>query len=115
MIERYEGDVKLVFNTTDELLEYEKKKSMPVVRASDFTMKEEETVKVDNRKRPKDGELLKVHWGSGKVNHYVFGGNMKRVYELWGTMSVAKIVKETGLSSYTVQNYSRILQRAGYL
>jgi hypothetical protein len=107
MIERYEGGVKLVFNTTKDLLEYEaNKESEKTVQAVSVVLKEAaEEVKPEKKSDQWNTRLKTSH------NNYVLHGKLKEVMDLYSTMRPSAIGRELGLKKSTVLSYISLLRR----
>ena len=114
MIERYEGGVKLVFNSTKDLLDYENsKKSEQTVQAVTGLIDETVEEAVEEMKNANKSQVSQ--WDNTKLktshNNYILHGKLQDVLKLYGTMKPSAIGRELGLKKSTVLSYISLLRR----
>jgi hypothetical protein len=117
MIERYEGGVKLVFNSTKDLLEYETSKKQT---DQDVEVAEEACNPVyDAMLKARDNVRKSDQWDNTKLktshNNYILHGKLQDVLKLYGTMKPSAISRELGLKKSTVLSYISLLRRKKFI
>lgn len=112
MIERYEGGVKLVFNSTKDLLEYETNKKSEQTVTTVTGLIDEAVEEAANPQKKRLG--VSDQWDTKlktSHNNYVLHGKLKEVMDLYGTMRPSAIGRELGLKKSTVLSYISLLRR----